>query len=543
MKKVVSVSEMREIEAQADAAGLTYEVMMANAGQSVAQAVQEAYGDVEGARIVILAGSGNNGGDGLVAGRHFLEQGAQVGVYLVAEREQDDPLLAPFQEQGSLVATAQQDQRYRVLTNLLQGAEVVVDAIFGTGIRLPVEGVPEEVLDRANAVLDQREDRPLVVAVDCPSGLDCDSGEVDDSTLPADLTVTLAAAKRGLFRFPGADYAGEVEIGDIGLDKQKTKLEDVDLDLATAESIGEWLPDRPRNSHKGTFGRVLIVAGSINLPGAALLAGRGAYRVGAGLVTLAVPSAIHAALVGRLPEATWILLPHEIGQISKDAVEVLLDELGEDDVILIGPGLGRDDAPGEFLRRLMGIEPSGQKGRLGFLPGDGGKVGRAGAFVPVVIDADALTLLSAIEGWQDRLPKPSVLTPHPGEMSKLTGVSVDDIQADRVASARKWAAEWGHVVVLKGAFTVVAAPDGRSTIIPFATSALASAGTGDVLAGAIAGLRAQGLESYQAAVAGGFIHGLAGEIAASYLGSEAAVVAGDVADAIADALAEIELAE
>lgn len=534
---------MRDTEQRADAAGLSYQEMMANAGAAVADAIQRVFGPVDGVKVVVLVGSGNNGGDGLVAGAHLLNAGAQVGVYLAAERESDDPLLAPFKEQGALVAEASQDQRYRVLTNLAKGADIVVDAIFGTGIRLPLKGAPAEVLGRVSAVLASRPSSALVVAVDCPSGLDCDTGQVDEHMLAADMTITLAAVKRGLLRFPAAEYTGDIEVGDIGLKEHKIGLEQADLDLATAQMVEASMPDRPRDSHKGTFGRALIVGGSINLPGAAALAGRGAYRIGTGLVTLAVPSVIHGALVGAIPEATWILLPHEMGQVNKDAVEVLLGELREKDVLLLGPGLGRDDPPGEFLRGLLVLESTGPKGHLGFLPKEGDEKNDLPMLEPFVVDADALTLLSEIEGWADRIPRESILTPHPGEMSRLTGEGTDQVQSDRVGVARKWAAKWGHIVVLKGAFTVVASPSGEATIIPYATSALATAGTGDVLAGAIVGLRAQGVRPYQAAVAGAYLHGLAGEIAASYLGSEASVVAGDVADSIGDAIAEVASAD
>lgn len=540
MTKIVSVARMREVEQEANAAGLSLGEMMANAGHSVAAAVRRAYPEVQNSRVAILVGSGNNGGDGLVAGDHLREWGAQVGVYLVGDRPQDDPLLEPYRQHGLLVAEAKHDQRFRVLTNMIESAEVVIDAIFGTGVRLPLGGQAAAVLERVNAVLARRDEAPFVVAVDCPSGLDCDSGEIDEHVLAAELTVTLAASKPGLYRFPGADYVGEVEVGSIGLSNSNQALDAAELDLATVDVVARFLPERARNSHKGSFGRVVIVAGSINLPGAAVLAGRGAYRVGAGLVTLAVPSMIHQGLISQLPEATWILLPNEMGQLSEDAFEVLAGELNPGDIVVVGPGLGRDDPPSEFLAEMLGAGVSGHRGSLGFLPrGSSGGKERL-TLDGMVLDADALTLLPRIDSWHARLPETSVLTPHPGEMATLTGASVDDIQADRVGTASKWASEWGHVVVLKGAFTVIAEPGGRSTLIPFATSALATAGTGDVLAGAIGGLRAQGVAAYEAAVAAAYLHGMAGEIAAAYLGSDAAVMAGDVAEAVADAIAALE---
>jgi NAD(P)H-hydrate epimerase len=301
------------------------------------------------------------------------------------------------------------------------------------------------------------------------------------------------------------------------------------------------LPARPINAHKGTFGRALLVAGSANFPGAALLAGSGAYRVGAGLVTLATPSVIQGMLVGQLPEATWILLPHEMGVIAEPAADVLIQELKNYQAVLFGPGFGQEQATRKFIQHLLGqAGPIRRSGRIGFATDDDPPEGeQPGAIMPpCVVDADGLKLLKQMDDWPNLLPQHSILTPHPGEMSILTDVPIDEIQSDRVAAARQWAEAWNHVVVLKGAFTVVADPDGRAAVIPFATPALATAGTGDVLAGAIVGLLVQGLEPFEAAVAGCWLHGRAGEIAADWNGSEASVIAGDIAEGLIAALAE-----
>ncbi|MCJ7706087.1 MAG: NAD(P)H-hydrate dehydratase [Anaerolineales bacterium] len=538
MPKILTVEQMREVEKAADASGLTYDQMMENAGRAVAQAILARVQAAEGTRVAILVGSGNNGGDGLVAGHYLAEAGAQVSTYLAAKRPESDPNLARLQARGLLLANAEDDQRWRVLRNMLANADVVIDALLGTGFRLPLRDSVKEVLATSKKALAGREEAPLVVALDCPSGLDCDTGQIAQEALCADLTVTLAAAKAGLFRFPGAASTGDVIVADIGIPASQRELSKVKLELATGETVRQWLPERPRDAHKGSFGQAVIVAGSVNFPGASLLAGLAAYRVGAGLVTLAVPSVIQSLLVSQLPEATWILLPHELGVIAEGAASVLKGELGSSEAILLGPGFGQDPATEAFLAKLLGAGETGHRGRIGFIPTEGH--GEAAVALPAcVVDADGLKLLSKIEDWPKRLPRRSVLTPHPGEMAVLTGLSIDEIQADRVAAAGHWAATWGHVVVLKGAFTVVAAPEGQAMVLPFATPALARAGTGDVLAGAIVGLRAQGVKAFEAAVLGAYLHGRAGELAAQEVGTAASVLAGEVAEALPMALAEL----
>ena len=540
MAKIVTVEEMRAIESAADASGLTYAAMMENAGRSVAAAILERFPDVRGKRVAVLVGGGNNGGDGLVAAGYLAEAGAQLGVYLAAARPEDDANLARVRARGLLVAVAEEDQRARVLRNLMTTADIVLDALLGTGFRLPLRGAVKQVLAAAGKALEGRNEQPFVVALDCPSGMDCDTGEAAEETLRADLTVTLAAAKPGLFRFPGAERVGELFIADIGVPEGQAELAGAAVELASAAALAAWLPSRPRDAHKGTFGRALVVAGSVNFPGAAVLAGLAAYRVGAGLVTLGVPSAIHAIAAAQLPEATWIILPHELGVLSGGAADVLRQELESAEALLLGPGFGQDPATAAFLARLLGAEEVSHRGRIGFVQAEG-EVGRAGTRLPpTVVDADGLKLLVKVEGWPARLPAAAVLTPHPGEMSVLTGEAVADIQADRIGTARRWAETWGHVVVLKGAFTVVAAPGGEAMVLPFATPALARAGTGDVLAGAIVGLLAQGLPAFEAAVLAAFMHARAGEIAAAGLGTSASVLASEVADALPEAIAELE---
>ena len=303
------------------------------------------------------------------------------------------------------------------------------------------------------------------------------------------------------------------------------------------EWVRQVLPDRPLDAHKGTFGTALVVAGSANFTGAAWLAGQAAYRIGAGLVTLAVPAPLHSALAGQFPEATWLLLPHKNGAIAADACQTVLENLGRVTAMLVGPGFGLAQTSADFLEGLLvgsiehqQAERHSAKQHAKPVPSE---------LPPLVIDADGLKLLANIENWPKRLPDPAVLTPHPGEMSVLTDLHRDEIQADRLGVALRFSREWGHVVVLKGAFTLVAAPDGRLAVIPVATPALARAGTGDVLAGLIVGLRAQGVEAFQAAVAGAWVHAQAGLRAAEELGTTASVLAGDVLRAVITILGEL----
>ncbi len=515
--KIVTVEQMVQIEKAANAAGHTYAQMMEQAGKSVADALLAKIPELSGKHILVLAGTGNNGGDGLVAARLLAEAGAAVAIYLTKERPAEDPHLTALNEFGLLIANAEEDQRNRVLDLQLGRADIVIDAVLGTGIQLPLRGTAKEVLKAVR----RSTARPFVVAVDCPSGLDCDTGQVAEETLQADLTVTLAAAKPGLFQFPGADRVGELVFGDIGLSPSQKELASIDREVATAESMRALLPSRPPDAHKGTFGRALIVAGSINYPGAAALAGRAAYLAGAGLVTIAAPAPVQAMIAGEIPECTWLplgdaLKPSDVDQLAGEWTSV--------EGLLLGPGLGLEPSTAEFVEALFAL-PNAKSN----LP-------------PIVVDADALKLMADIEGWDALLPEGSVLTPHPGEMSTLTGDDTREIQSNRHSVAIDKASEWGSVLILKGAFTVIAHPGGRSALIPIATAALATAGTGDVLAGLLVGYRAQGVDAYEAAELASYIHARAGVIAAEAVGTAASVLARDVAAAIPGAIAELEQA-
>jgi NAD(P)H-hydrate epimerase len=346
-----------------------------------------------------------------------------------------------------------------------------------------------------------------------------------------------------LLKLPAFEYVGELDVADIGLPDDLAALKDVKTEVVTADSVAARLPERPLASHKGTFGTALIAAGSLDYSGAALLAGEAAYRSGAGLVRLAVPAPLHSALAGQFPEATWALLPHDKGAISAGGAEALAKHFDKATVLLIGPGLGTDNATREFIENLLDGKYAGKKVKSGYgFVHEENKTDQDAEtkLPPLVVDADGLNLLSQIEGWHEKLPAGSILTPHPGEMAALTGLSKEEIQEDRQTIAGRYAMEWGHILVLKGAFTVIASPDGRVTVIPVASPALARAGTGDVLAGLITGLRAQGLDAFDSALAGAWIHAQAGLYAADDLGTTASVMASDVLNSIPDVMSDLE---
>jgi len=543
--KLVSISEMRSIEQEADSNGLTYDMMMENAGHNLSREVlQLAYAqdDEEDIQVLGFVGPGNNGGDTLVALTHLAEKGWKARAYLIKRKVSSDPLVKRLEVADGEIYLAEKDSDFQQLTAFLETADVVLDGVLGTGFKLPLKPDIGKVLGAVKTILETIEWQPIVVAVDCPSGVDCDTGEVAEECIPADATVTLAAVKQGLLKLPAFDLIGELRVVEIGPLNELKSWQAVKNEVANDTLAGSLLPERPTDAHKGTFGTALVVAGSVNYTGAVLLAGKAAYRIGAGLVTLAVPAPLHMALAGHFPEATWLLLPHEMGSIAYGAADVLTNNLEHATALLVGPGLGLDDTTRDFIANLLDGAPAKvSHAHMGFVQSTGSKTDqKPAALPPFVFDADGLKLLAKLPDWFKLLPAPAILTPHPGEMSALTGLPVEKIQKDRLRIASKYAAEWGHVVVLKGAFTVIAAPDGRTTTIPVATPALAHAGTGDVLAGLITGLRAQGLEAYDAARLGAWVHAQAGLAAAVVQGSTAAVLAGDVLEAVADVLAELE---
>ncbi|MBI5934596.1 MAG: NAD(P)H-hydrate dehydratase [Chloroflexi bacterium] len=517
--KLVTVSQMKAIEREADASGLAYSQMMENAGRGMADIVY-AVGEENGWDEVLgLVGSGNNGGDTLVALAYLASAGWRAKAYCVKRKTKDDELVQRLLDAGGEILLAEEDDEFDSLAACLETADLLLDGLLGTGIQLPLKPEIANLLFSVQSILASLDEPPFIVAVDCPSGVDCDTGAAADETLPADLTVTMACVKQGLLCFPAFDLVGELDVVDIGLPDDLPALADIPRFVPDVEWVADHLPPRPSDAHKGTFGTALVAAGSIAYTGAAYLSAKAAYRVGAGLVTLAAPAPLHAALAGHLPEVTWIPLPHENGFIAHASAISVAQNLGRATALLVGCGLGLEETTRDFLAKLL----------------------EAPKMPPLVIDADGLKLLAQIPDWHNKLPALTVLTPHPGEMSVLTGLSKDDIQNNREFIAEKYAQDWGHIVVLKGAFTVIASPDGRTAVLPFASPALARAGTGDVLAGLIVGLRAQGVDAFEAAAAGAWIHAQAGLSALSEVGSAASVLAGDVLDCVNDVMAELNV--
>ncbi len=526
--KLVTIEEMRAIEQQANARGLSYAQMMEAAGQGLARIIADGYAQLAEHTVLGLVGGGNNGGDTLVALAELQRMGWQVAAYLARPRP-NDPLVARVARGGGWVLEAADDPQQETLRRVIADHALLLDGLLGTGARLPLQKDIARILAAAKEAVAGRGN--IVVAVDIPSGTDGNTGEAAEETLPASLTVTMAAAKVGMAQMPALGLAGQVVAVDIGLPADLPAWEAVHRYWADTDMVRALLPPRPAEARKGLFGHALLAAGSVNFAGAPLLAGEAAFRIGAGQVTLAVPTPLHPALAGAFPEAAWLLLPHEMGVVAEDAAEVLQKALPEATALLLGPGLGQEQATADFLARLLGARRQG-RGALGFVPAENSPNKPAASLPPLVVEADALKLLARLPQWHRHLPAPAVLLPRPEEMTALTGNPSAAEQANRLAAAEKYAREWGHVLVLKGAGTVVAGPDGRTAVIPVATPVLARAGSGDVLAGAVAGLLAQGLPPWEAAVAGAWLHAQAGLFAWENLGTTASVLAREVARAL-----------
>ncbi len=560
MVKLVSVERLRQIETDADSSGLiTYRQMTENAATATAERAAKMLTAVVDPKVTVIVGPGNNGTDGLLTGLLLAHaKSAQVRLYFLTARPDSDDDMQIVRELGLLVATAEDDHDKRLLRNMIASSDLVIDALFGIGVKLPLREEAAKVLRMVNQSINDRRralpeqwthtpeqsqhpPRPMirVLAVDCPSGLDCDTGALDKNAIPADATITYIAAKPGLLTFPGAEAVGTLHVATIGLSESKELAKERDT-LLTAEDAHALLPNRQLDSNKGSFGRVLIVGGSTTYIGACAMSAAAAYRTGAGLVIVGTPQPVVFALAPQVWEAGWLTLPHEMGVIAPDAVNVILeDDLTRYKSLLIGPGLTQEKPAADFLKRLLHTTDRPLKRGLGFVMSDTPESLDEVKLPPLVLDADALNILAEVEEWWTHLPEDTVITPHPGEMARLTKSDTDAVQANRLSLAREKAAEWKVILVLKGAHTIIAAPTGEIAVLPFKTSALAKGGTGDVLAGMITGLLAQGMSPFKAACLATYWHGLAG-ITAANTQSARSVMARDVIEALGISMKALE---
>jgi ADP-dependent NAD(P)H-hydrate dehydratase / NAD(P)H-hydrate epimerase len=555
---VFTVDQMRALEKASDEAGHTYSAMMEIAGTAVARAV-EAWSEQSnsgGRQVLVLAGPGNNGGDGLVAARELASRGYSVITY-VWKREKDDPLIQRVRRQNVSVIRAESDENEQLLRRALARVEIVIDALFGTGLKRPISGLAASILQTLQQARQTRHvggsrlswihrvdfshrrfKTPLVVAVDVPSGLYGDSGQVDDLAVEADLTVTFAGPKIGMLTEGAAAKLGKLVVAEIGITDEISEGANHVARLLTPELAATLLPPRPPDGHKGTFGTTLIIGGSTNYVGAPALSAMAAGRCGAGMVAVGVPAPLHPALAAHneLATAIWLLLPHDMGVVRASALQVLQERLEGADSLVLGPGLGSEATTYEFIWTVLGLgQPLTSRAPIGFArrahedaPGDVPAL----SLPPTVVDADGLNALAARDDeWWERIEGDLVLTPHPGEMARLLDRETKEIQADRLAAASEAAERFQQVIVLKGAYTLVAAPGGRLAIAPYANDALGKAGAGDVLSGMIGALLGQGIDPYEAACIAVVAHGLAGEVIKWRHGGRAAI-ARDLIDAL-----------
>jgi len=508
---------MAALERQAqEQYGISVAALMEHAGARTADVARRLLAVHGGRRVVILAGKGNNGGDGLVAARYLAEDGPARVLLLAPARElRGEPALhlqtlldrhVPVDEVDAL-PVAELGQRFH-------DADLVVDAIFGTGFRGPAQGLSARVIEEAN-----RSGVPIL-AVDVPSGADAGSGRADPPCIHAAATVTMALPKVGLVQYPAAAYVGRLFVADIGMPDALLRDASIPTELVTAAWVDRTFPRRGADGQKGQFGRVGILAGARGYAGAPVLAARGAIRAGAGLVTVGLPASLASVPPASLPEAMTRPLPENAaGTLSEDAAEAVLEFLAGKTVAGMGPGLTTHPDVVALLHRVLP--------RLD---------------LPVVLDADALNAFVGDARRLREVPGPLVITPHPGEMARLLGRTIAEIQADRPAAARDAARVVGGVVILKGARTVVASPDGRVLIIPTGNAAMATGGVGDVLTGAVAALMGERVPPLEAAACAAYLHGLAGDLAASARG-ELGLLAHEVADEIPRALARVRAGE
>jgi len=513
--KVAMVEEMQCIERTAiDSYGIPASILMENAGAGVARVVEEMLGVLKDKKICVFAGRGNNGGDGFVAARHLHNAGAKVKVFFLdtiehirGEAKLHFDILTKMELD---IIEVRGDRDWDKVRLALIFTDGVVDALLGTGYRGDVRGNYAEVI----ALINNRQ--TTVVAVDLPSGLHANTGFVSGYCIKADKTVTFGLPKPGLLLYPGTEYVGSLEVIDLGIPVELLHDEDIQQNLITEQLVRERMPQRAADTHKGDNGQVVVVAGSAGMTGAAALSSMGALRSGSGLVRLGIGQSLHDIMETKCSEViTKPLTEAEYGQLSAAALPEIQELVQSANVLLIGPGLStKGDVP-ELVRNLI-----------------------RQISIPMVIDADGLNAITYEPEVLEQAAGALIFTPHPGEMARLTKMSVADVQANRVEVARTYAQRWGATVVLKGARTVIATPDGQIYINITGNACLATGGTGDVLAGMLAGFIGQGLTPEDAAVVAVYIHGRAADKLAVEYG-KAGILAGELLPVIPKVINEI----
>lgn len=509
--KLISAERMQQADQQAiEQYGIPGAVLMENAGRAATEEFCKEFRDLFPGPVLVLAGKGNNGGDGYVMARGLLERGWQVRTLILAEagsvRGDAGLMLDILERLGGDVRHV--DDCDSLTQEFLDARpKLVIDALLGTGLSSTVRGLYADAIDLING------SGASVMAVDIPSGVDGSNGRILGSAVDADLTVTFDHAKIGHGSWPGAAKVGQLKVVEIGIPGVCHEADSPECRLLDAVDAARLLPPRPTDGHKGTFGHLLVMAGSTGKTGAATLSGDAAVRSGCGLVTVACPASVHDILELKLTEAMTVpLLEAEEGSFAEASWAELQSLLETRQALAIGPGIGQSEELGRLVRRVL------TECRL-----------------PVVADADALNALAGhAEVLFEREDGATVLTPHPGEMARLTGLSIAEIEADRFRIAREFAGEFGVVLVLKGVRTLIAAPDGRVAINGSGNVGLASGGSGDVLTGLIGGFLAQGMDAFDAAGLSCFLQGMAADRLAERQGC-AGLKAGDL-------LAEIPVA-
>jgi hydroxyethylthiazole kinase-like uncharacterized protein yjeF len=509
---VVTPDEMRAIDRIAiEDFGIPGHVLMENAGRGTFRVIEELVGPVVGLRALVICGRGNNGGDGFVVARYLESRGADVTVYLLAEKRDVSGDARTYMEVAERldidIVELTDEGQLGLIEVELEDADIVVDAIFGTGFKGDVEGIPGAVIELIN------DSDAAVIAIDIPSGVSGADGSAARASVFADATATMCLPKAGLVLYPGRAQCGEIWLVDIGTPPSALDEREIRTHLVDDYDVLSLLPWTPPDAHKGTCGRVLVIAGSRGMTGAAALTSMAALRAGAGLVTLAVPETLNSILEEKVTEVITRPLPDTgSGTFAASALGEIRSLLEEVDALALGPGISTHPETAALVRSLV-----------------------ENVSLPTVIDADGINnLAGSIDLIKGRTGL--VITPHPGELARLLGTTIPEIQRDRIAAARSTAERLGVALLLKGAPTVVAIPTGEAWINTTGNPGLASGGTGDVLTGILAGLLARGLAPHEAAMMAAYLHGLAADLVIAET-SEESLIAGDVLDALPDAFA------